>query len=211
VITVIVFQSFIAARVALWFLYAFPNSKIISTAPTFRQVEDILWREIRSVKAKARIPLAGKLNNTSLDLSEQWFATGLSTDTPERFQGFHAVDVLLIVDEASGVAEDIFNASKGIVSSRHARVLYIGNPTTTSGTFYNAFNLPGYAQIHISAFDTPNFTEFGITLADIRANTWEAKITHELPRPYLITPDWVYDKWLRSINDDSKEKRTCDH
>ena len=190
-------KSHTAARLTLWFLYAFPNSKVITTAPTFRQVEDILWREIRSAKTNARIPLGGNLNNTSLDLGEQWFAMGLSTDTPDRFQGFHAVDVLLIVDEAAGVAEDIFNASEGIVSSQHARVLYIGNPTTTSGTFYNAFKLPGYGKIHISAFDTPNFTEFGITLQDIRDNTWEAKITAELSRPYLITPEWVYDKYLR--------------
>lgn len=186
-----------AADIALWFLYSFPNSKVITTAPTFRQVEDVLWREIRSAKSRARIQLGGHYTNTSIDLSEQWFALGLSTDDPDRFSGFHAINLLLIVDEASGVAEDIFNASEGIVSSQHARVLYIGNPTNTSGTFYRAFKMPGYAKIHISAFDTPNFTEFGITLEDIRNNTWSQKITHELPAPYLITPEWVYDKYLR--------------
>ncbi len=180
-------KSFDAAAIALWFLYVFPNSKGMTTAPTFRQVEDILWREIRGAKVNAHIPLGGKLNNTSLDLGEQWFAMGFSTDTPERFQGFQALDVLLIVEYASGVADDIFNDSERIVSSRHTQVLYIGNPTTTSGTFYNSFKLPGYAKIHISALDTPNFTEFGITLEDIRNNTWEAKITHELP-PWSHSP-----------------------
>lgn len=190
-------KSFLSARLCLWYLYSFPNSKVITTAPTMRQVEDILWREIRAAKAHSRIQLGGHYTQTSIDLSEQWFALGLSTDEPERFQGFHAVDVFLVVDEASGVSEPIFNASEGIVSSQHARVLYIGNPTNTSGTFYRSFKMPGYAKIHISAFDTPNFTEFGITLEDIRNNTWSQKITHELPAPYLITPDWVYDKYLR--------------
>ena len=190
-------KSFTAARIALWFLYAFPDSKVITTAPTFRQVEDILWREIRQAKSKAIIQLGGKLNNTSLDLSEQWFAMGLSTDEPGRFQGYHAIHILLIVDEASGVTEDIFNASEGIVASQHARVLYIGNPTNTAGPFHKAFAIPGYAKIHISAFDTPNFTTFGITIEDIRSNTWQEKITSDLPRPYLITPEWVYDKYLR--------------
>ena len=88
-------------------------------------------------------------------------------DTFDRFQGFHAIDVLLLVDVASGVAEDILIASEGIVSSRHTRVLYIGNPTTTCGTVYNSFKLTGYSKIHISAFNRPNFTEFGITLEGI--------------------------------------------
>ena len=190
-------KSFTAARIALWFLHSFPNSKVITTAPTFRQVEDILWREIRSARTRSRIQLGGKVNNTSIDISEQWFAMGLSTDEPDRFQGYHAIDILLIVDEASGVTEDIYNASEGIVSSQHARILYIGNPTNTDGTFYRSFKLPGYSKIHISAFDTPNFTTFGITLEDIRNNTWQKKITGDLPAPYLITPEWVYDKYLR--------------
>jgi phage terminase large subunit len=190
-------KSHIAARIALWFLYSHPDSKVVTTAPTWRQVEDILWRELRDAHTKAKVQLGGKPNNTSLNLGEQWFATGLSTDDPDRFQGYHAVDVLLICDEASGIEEAIYNASEGIVSSQHARVLYIGNPTNTTGTFYKAFKLPGYGKIHISAFDTPNFTAFGITLEDIRAGTWQQKITADLPRPYLITPEWVADKYLR--------------
>jgi hypothetical protein len=83
------------------------------------------------------------------------------------------------------------------VSSQHARVLYLGNPTNTAGTFHKSFQIPGYSKIHISAFDTPNFTAFGITIEDIRQNTWQEKITGDLPRPYLITPEWVYDKYLR--------------
>lgn len=190
-------KSFIASRTALWFLHSFPNSKVITTAPTFVQVENILWREIRAAKQKARLLLGGKVNQTSIDISENWFAIGLSTNEPSRFQGYHAVNILLIADEAAGITEDIFEASEGIVSSQGARVLYIGNPTSLAGTFYKSFNLPNVKKIHISAFDTPNFTTFGITLDDIRNNTWEQKVTAPLPAPYLITPSWVADKYLR--------------
>ncbi len=189
-------KSYIAARTALWFLYSHPDSKVITTAPSFRQVEDILWREMRVAHTKAKYELGGKMLQTTLNLDNDWFALGLSTDQPDRFQGFHAVDILLIIDEAAGVKEDIFNASEGIVSSDHSRVLYIGNPTNLSGAFYSSFKLENWNKIHISAFDTPNFTTFGITLDDIRANTWLAKITSELPAPYLVSPEWVYDKYL---------------
>jgi hypothetical protein len=190
-------KSFDSARIALWFLYCFPNSKVITTAPTFRQVQDILWREIRTAHAKSRIPLSGKPLQTSLELGEEWFALGLSTDDPDRFQGYHADYILLICDEAAGIKEDIYEASTGIVSSQHAKELYIGNPTNISGTFYNSFKMPGYNKIHISAFDTPNFTKFGITLEDIKNDTWKYKIISELPAPYLITPEWVADKFIR--------------
>lgn len=189
-------KSYIAARTALWFLYSHPDSKVITTAPSFRQVEDILWREMRVAHAKSKYDLGGKMLQTTLNLDNDWFALGLSTDQPDRFQGFHAVDILLIIDEAAGVKEDIFNASEGIVSSDHSRVLYIGNPTNLSGAFYNSFKLENWNKIHISAFDTPNFTTFGITLDDIRSNTWLPKITSELPAPYLVSPEWVYDKYL---------------
>ncbi len=190
-------KSYTAARVALWFLYSFPNSKIITTAPTFRQVEDILWRELRNAKSKAIIPLSGKLNQTSLDLSEEWFAIGLSTNEPDRFQGYHAEHILLVVDEAAGVDEEIFVASDGIVTSEGAKVLYIGNPTNLGGTFYKSFRSDGVSKITVSAFDTPNFTQFGITLKDIREGTWQEKIDDELPAPYLITPEWVADKYIK--------------
>src|SRR5581483_571785 len=130
-------------------------------------------------------------------LGNDWFALGLSTNEPSRFQGFHATHILLIVDEASGVPQNIFDASEGIVSSQGARILYIGKPTDIEGEFYKSFKLPHTNKIHISAFDTPNFTQFGITLEDIRTDAWRQKITSDLPAPYLITPEWVYDKYLR--------------
>lgn len=190
-------KSFISARAVLWFLYSFPHSKVITTAPTWRQVERILWSEIRVARSKSRIFLPGNITNTSLKIGDDWYAIGMSTDDPDKFQGFHAVNILLVVDEASGVSEDIYRSSEGVITSENARLLLIGNPTNVSGTFYHAFKQPNYGKVVVSAFDTPNFTEFGITLEDIRADTWREKMTRPLSRPYLITPEWVADKLFK--------------
>jgi phage terminase large subunit len=40
-------KSFISARIALWFLHCFRDSLMITTAPTWYQVSDIIWKEIR--------------------------------------------------------------------------------------------------------------------------------------------------------------------
>jgi len=71
----------------------------------------------------------------------------------------------------------------------------IGNPTNPSGRFAKSFKTEGISKISISAFDSPNFTEFGITEQDIINHTWEEKITKEIPAPYLVTPRWVSDRF----------------
>lgn len=169
----------VAAWAALWFLYCHKNSKVITTAPAWHQVENLLWREITAAHAASRFPLGGKVLQTQIELGKQWFALGLSTDKPERFQGFHAEHIMLIVDEASGVEQRIFDAGEGFLTSTGAKLMLIGNPTRLSGEFYNAFRSPLYHKIHISAFDSPNI-EAG-----------------EIVRPYLVTPGWVEEKSIQ--------------
>lgn len=188
-------KSWTAARVAMWFLYTHYPSTVITTAPTWRQVKDILWREIGVCHRSARYPLGGDLIQVSLTIDPKWFAMGISTDEAERFQGFHNENVLVIVDEASGVPDAIFTAVENPLAGGHTRLLLIGNPTQVSGAFYESHRSPIYHKITISAFDTPNFTAFGITIKDIRDGSWLAKIDgRPLPQPYLVSPQWVAER-----------------
>lgn len=192
-------KSWISARAVLWFNYTHKLSRVVTTAPTFDQVKDILWQEIRLAYASSRVELGGKLLDTRLDLGPNWFATGRSTNDANRFQGAHSSkgSILVVADEAAGIDPDIWIGIDGILTSQDSHLLAIGNPTEPSGEFYEMFKRPGVVKIHISAFDTPNFTTFGITLEDIRSGQWRAKITGPLPAPWLITPDWVADKWKK--------------
>lgn len=193
-------KSFTAAATILWFLFCHPRAVVLSTAPTWRQVEKLIWREIRTAYHAARVPLGGKLMRKAPELyvADDWFAIGVSTRHPDRFQGFHAEHILVVVDEAAGVPEAIFEAVDGVLTSAHSRLLLLGNPTSVSGTFYDAFRKPGWRTISVSAFDTPNFTEFGITEDDVASGAWEEKIGgRPLPNPRLITPGWVADKYVQ--------------
>ena len=156
-------KTFCVANVALWFLYSFgPDAKVITTAPTWRQVETQIWAEIRRRHARARLQLGGSPKKTSLSLAENWFALGLSTDDPARFEGYHASNILFIVDEAKGVDREIFNGIKGALSTgkRHggtARVLLTSTPGSPSGYFYDCFtrNSADWHLIHIGPNDSP--------------------------------------------------------
>jgi phage terminase large subunit len=190
-------KTAIAARIALWFLCNHPSSIVLTTAPSKRQVRDLLWKEIGVAHRDSLYPLGGKRLQQELRLSEDWFALGFTAPEwdPNKFQGFHAKDILVIADEASGVSRKISEAIAGVLSSENARFLRIGNPTDINTDFGDSFKTPGVRKIYCSAFDTPNFTEFGITQDDIVRDTWRQKITGPLPNPNLVTPEWVAERF----------------
>ncbi len=191
-------KTFTAAMCILWFLYTHKKAIVLSTAPTWRQVEKLIWKEIRSAYREAIIPLGGNLLPKTPELHlihDEWYAAGLSTNEPDRFQGFHEEHILVVVDEAAGVNLEIYEAIEGILTSSGARLLLIGNPTAIGTPFYDAFIKPlGYKTFHVSAYDTPNFTAYGITPEDIASGVWQEK-TKEIPYPRLITPQWVSDRF----------------
>ena len=154
-------KSHIAAELALWFLCTHQPSKVITTAPSWTQVEKILWTEISKCYNKARVPLGGKLLLTELKIEDDWFAMGLSPkidvdSEAERFQGFHAPYVLVILDEAAGISNKLWQAAKGLILSNNCRILAIGNPSSKIGRFFHTFKDPNWHNIHINAFETPN-------------------------------------------------------
>ena len=154
-------KTYTAALAVIWWLMAHEEALVITTAPSERQVKNTLWREVREIWERNKDLIGGKLNQTNLELSNKRFAYGFSTNTAERFQGFHSENVLIIVDEASGVREFVYDAILGLMTSRNAKILLIGNPSSLAGTFYDAFhkNRKHWKTIHIPAHETPNFSD----------------------------------------------------
>ncbi len=163
-----------AACAVLWWLMSFPDAIAITTAPTEHQVRDLLWREVARIWRRNSTLIGGKLTSTSLTISDTRYAKGLSTDAPERFQGFHSGNILFVVDEASGVSEDIFEAIEGCMTSHRARLLLIGNPTRRTGSFFEAFHSRRalWKTLHISAFDTPNVVKKALVYPGLVTSTW---------------------------------------
>ncbi len=187
-------KSFLAARAVLWFMFAHKPAVVLTTAPTFRQVEGILWREIRTAIANAKQKLGGRITTVKYELENNWFALGLSTDEPDRFQGYHSPNILVIPDESSGIPPTIFEAVEGVLASGNAKMMLIGNPTDPSGYFAQSFKSPLYRKIAISALDTPNFKSFA-TWDDLRNSTQEQR-DKAVVLPYLVSPQWAYERLL---------------
>ena len=130
------------AVLCLWFLSCFPYSRVVATAPTKQQLNDVLWAEVSKWQSKSPL-LKAVLKWTKTKVSvvgneERWFATARTATKPENMQGFHEDNMLFIVDEASGVADPIMEAILGTLSGANNKLLMCGNPTKTSGTFYDS-------------------------------------------------------------------------
>lgn len=189
-------KSFIAGRIVPAFMLAWPGCEVVTTATTWDQVEKVLWKEIRDAHQRSAIPIGGKLLDTELKLNNSgWIAYGLSTNKRESFLGHHSNPILVVEDEASGIDPMIDEGTRSIITSDGSRLLKIGNPIDPVGHFFDSFK-PGslFNTFSISAFDSPNFTAFGITETDILNGTWQDKITGALPYPQLPSPQWVADR-----------------
>jgi hypothetical protein len=185
-------KDWLSARIAIWFMCCHSPSLVITTAPTDRQVKGILWQEIAMAAANSRIPLGGSLLKQELHLSPDQRAMGFTATDATRFQGWHCPNMLIILDESAAIEQDIYTGIDSCLASGiKTRRLEIGNPTDPTSEFAKSFKTPGITKISVSAFDTPNFTTFGITQKDIVDGSWSSKITDDLPAPWLVTPAWV--------------------
>ena len=185
-------KTFTAAIITLWWITYFEDGIVLTTAPTWLQVEQQLWREIRRLAAVARIEYA-QPTKTELRLGPNRFAMGISTDRGVRFQGYHG-HILVIIDEAPGVSAETWEAIEGIRAGDDVHVLALGNPTSSGGPFYEVFTSGGrdWETFTISAFDTPNLR--GLTIDRLLQLSSEELDDDALP--YLVRRRWVREKWL---------------
>ena len=140
-------KSTTASWAMLWFLLLrFPN-KVVVTAPTSSQLFDAMYAECRRWVNELPKELQQLLNVKSdrIELvsapSEAFISCRTArAETPEALAGVHSDHVLLIVDEASGVPEQVFEAAAGSMSGHSATTLMLSNPTRSSGTFFESHN-----------------------------------------------------------------------
>jgi phage terminase large subunit len=184
-------KTFVAAVAVLWFVTRYRDGIVVTTAPTWTQVEKLLWGEIHRAVQSSRIAFP-QLSKTELRIGPGNYALGLSTNEGVRFQGFHG-RVLIVVDEAPGVKAEIWEAIEGIRAGGDVRVLALGNPTIAGGPFYDAFtaNRDGWCTFTISAFDSPNLD--GVSLDELL--TLADPELDRCLRPYLVTRRWVREKY----------------
>lgn len=178
-------KTFIAGGVALYLAMVY-YALGVTTAPTGRQVKDLLWQEIAYLYNGAnqwqwqngRPGLGGRLLTTKLDLGDKWFVEGFSTDSKEaNIPGFHEENIFAIVDEAGGCDNNTFDLLETILTSQNSWVLLIGQPLDRRSRFRDCFQ-PGsdYYCITIRDKDIPNVRHKRLIWPKLLKPTWPDEI-----------------------------------
>lgn len=168
-------KTFTLSRVAIALLSSFPKIKIITTAPTNRQVKNVFWSEMNTGYIHSAKPLGGRMLTTEWHIEKDRFAMGFMPQKGKgkradgdgqgeqsSFQGFHSPRIVVIFDEATGIPEAIWDQCEGLLTGAWTRFVAIGNPTTKNCRFYKCFKSPLFKKVHISCFDSPNLEANGI-------------------------------------------------
>lgn len=191
-------KSNVAACVALWFYSSFPDARVVMTSTTDRQVNQILWRELRMTRnrggrclgCKAEDPEGrriarpcphsalidgeiGELARTGLKSADFREVVGFTAREPEAVAGISGANLLYIADEASGIPDTIFEAIEGNRAGG-ARILLLSNPTRNDGEFFEAFTKKAdlYHAIRVSSEETPNVVEGRIVIPGLATREW---------------------------------------
>lgn len=172
-------KTWLAGHGVAWFINVFPKSLVVTTAPTARQVKDLLWTEIREAYTSSKMRLGGEVLTTEIKMNPKfpkWFATGFATNEEhiDKFTGYHAPHQLTVLDQACGIHKIIWQGTEGLMTGPDCRMLALSNTTDEKSEFANIClpdrrsdfgftcwddNCPGckgWKVIKITAHDSPN-------------------------------------------------------
>jgi hypothetical protein len=127
-------KTFLFAVLALWWYWTRPESVVITTAPTLRDVVDLLWTEVRLLSARAGLPdhFVGPAAPELRSGPDHW-AKGYTASKGESFQGRHRANMLFLFDEDDGLPALYFERTRMMFKPGDGHAWgSIGNPYTTS-------------------------------------------------------------------------------
>lgn len=165
--------------IALHFLTCFFGSQCGMTSNTDAQVNDVFMKEVYKVKTMMKSPFCDWFDMVEQMIRVQgqkdWFlrARVARPERPEALAGLHSKYVLIIVDEASGIPEKVFETMKGALTEGNFVVIYTSNGTQAFGEFYDSHRPTApYTQLQFSSEDSPLVTREYV-------KSWEEKYGRE--------------------------------
>lgn len=134
-------KSVFFALLGLAFIYLFGPAKVVVTAPKREQLYDTIWPEASRIINKSLLVNDYEWQKTKIFLrgkEDTAVMLARTASSPEALAGQHDENMLYLVDEASGVAEEIFATVEGALTSSQSRMALAGNPTQTNGYFFDS-------------------------------------------------------------------------
>lgn len=160
-------KDYVMAVAAICFMYLTPrwdekrnmigNTKVILTAPTSRQVKEIMMPEISRVFRNS-VYLPGSLTGLKITTPyEEWFLSAFkaSDNSTEAWTGIHAANIFIGVTEGTGLKDLIYNAMEGNLQG-NSRLAIAMNHNIDHGYAANATRSPEFVRIQLNSMNAPN-------------------------------------------------------
>ena len=157
-------KTILAAKLFSHFFDTFTPSIIYTFAPEYNQLNLLLWKYVRTDR-QSRPHLPGTvMSEPLLNHTADHFAIGRSTNDNRgtgttRVQGQHAPYIMIIVDEAIGVADFVYDAIESLVSGGIAIVIMLANPQNRNNRFHREGEKSYVATFRMNCLDHPNVIE----------------------------------------------------
>ena len=206
--------SLLSWYILIWQMTRYPAKSAI-TAPTAHQLQDVLWAEVSKWfrKMPRQFQKMFLLTQNRLEVAtapQDSFAVCRTSakQTPEAFQGFHSENMLFIVDEASAVESVVFVVGSGSMSSKGAKTVMAGNPTRTSGYFYDSFHSDRarWTTFKVGCeeakFVDPNFVKEMADKYGTDSNVYRVRVEGEFPLEdddTVIPLSWIESAVARDV------------
>lgn len=180
------------AWVAIWFGMTRHPWRILVSANTQDQIKDTIWPEIvRWIGAlpqalRDELEITGDHIYLAADKSCFITARTASKDNPSALQGLHSDNMLVILDEAPGIPDIVFEMGIGTLSTVGAKFLMCGNPTHVTGYFHDTHHAlrARWKTMRVNSEDVPRargHIEDIIAKYGKESNAYRVRVLGEFP------------------------------
>jgi phage terminase large subunit len=184
------------AIAVLWWYASFPDARAFTTATTAKQVDGILYRQIRQLMAASGRCLAckrsrpdepapcphsaiitgevGQKAHTGIRSPDMREIIGYTADNAEGLAGLSGAYLMVVEDEASGIPDELHDALRGNLAAETCKHIMISNPTKTEGHFHAACTTFSHLWhvLHVSSRETPNVLEGREVIPGLASRSW---------------------------------------
>lgn len=189
--------SLCAAITAFWIFVR--HGLVITTAPTHRQVEKLLWGEVRQLYQPLREILGGAMPDVAPELkltaTAQGYGFTARHNNSNAFQGVHSRHGLLVIeDEACGISQEIDDGATSCVAGSADKILRVGNPIVSGTPFHDNCKR---SAIVIPVWEHPNVRDY----YQLCGKTYQLKPEYlnpaswptpsAYPVPGAVSIDWI--------------------
>lgn len=130
------------------------------TAPTWGQALGLTFKQTKKMrltqKLDGEILDSGTIRDVEKIRQTDHFIKALNAENGEGFQGEHSAPILIVLEEAVGVPNYIWDASEGLMTHPDCRAFAIANPTDEATKFGEVCESPSWEVFSVSALEHPN-------------------------------------------------------